>query len=104
MNRPDLEYYVAGFERLIAHHNELKPVYAELEGRKFLLQSLWPLLDMIIMTAAFHTDEDHAAIHDDCRELLIFNKGFSQVAARLVREARSCNRRHRPQRDARTAR
>lgn len=59
-------------------------MYAELEGRKFLLQSLWPLQDMIIMTAAFHTDEDHAAIHDDYRELLIINEGIYQVAARLV--------------------
>lgn len=72
------------FERLIARHHEMKPVYTELEEKKLSGQSLWTLLDMIIMTAAFNTDEESATLRDEYLELQKTNKEISQIASRLV--------------------
>lgn len=50
------------FERLITRHNEMKPVYAELQEKNVIGHQLWILLELCIFAGAFATAEKHAAL------------------------------------------
>lgn len=57
------------FERLIARHDEMKPVYAELEELDVTEVRLGILLKQCIFAGAFATADNHAGLRADYTEL-----------------------------------
>lgn len=71
------------FERLIARHNEMKPVYAELQKKHVTECRLWTLLEQCIFAGAFATAGKHAALRADHIELQSLNGDISRTALQL---------------------
>lgn len=71
------------FERLIARHNEMRPVYTELQEKHVTEHQLWILLEQCIFAGAFATVDNHAAIRADYIELQSLSEDISRTALQL---------------------
>lgn len=71
------------FERLIARHDEMKPVYAELQEKHVTEHRLWILLEQCIFAGAFATADNHAALRADYIELQSLSEDISCTALQL---------------------
>ena len=71
------------FERLITRHDEMKPVYAELQKKNVTGQQLWILLEQCIFAGAFATADKYAALRADYSELQTLSKDISRTAKQL---------------------
>ncbi|WP_024186583.1 hypothetical protein [Escherichia coli] len=72
------------FERLIARHEEMEPVYAELEEKCVTGQRLWVLLEQCIFSGGIGTADNHAALRADYRELQSIGEEIPLLSIRLA--------------------
>ncbi|MHB9323266.1 hypothetical protein ACP3TG_29960 [Phytobacter diazotrophicus] len=72
------------FERLIARHKEMEPVYAELEGKGVTGVRQWVFLEQCIFAGGFGTADNHAALRADYRELQAIAKEIPILSYRLA--------------------
>lgn len=72
------------FDRLITHHHEMFAVYEELAERGITGTRLWILLEQLIFAASFGTEEKHARLRSDFRELTALNEAISEASIRLA--------------------
>ncbi|WPS11033.1 hypothetical protein SM907_24520 (plasmid) [Klebsiella aerogenes] len=71
------------FERLIARHDEMKPVYAELQELHVTEGRLWILLEQCIFAGTFATADNHAGLRADYSELQSLSEDIPRTALRL---------------------
>lgn len=71
-------------ERLIARHEEMAPVYSELEERGIAGQRLWVLLEQCIFAGDFGTADNHALLRADYRELQSIGNEIPLLSRRLA--------------------
>lgn len=71
------------FERLIARHDEMKPVYVELQAKHITGFQLWIFMEQCIFAGAFATTEQHSALRADYTELQSLNEDISRTALQL---------------------
>lgn len=71
------------FERLITRHDEMKPVYSELQEKNVTGRQLWIFLEQCIFAGAFATADKHAALRADYTELQTLSKDISRTAIQL---------------------
>ncbi|WP_225622423.1 hypothetical protein [Musicola keenii] len=76
------------FERLIARHNEMEAVYAELEERRVTGQQLWILLEQCVFAGGFGTPDHHAILRADHRELQELCEAIPVMSIRLAQALR----------------
>ncbi|MFP1878533.1 hypothetical protein ACLEE3_08205 [Lonsdalea quercina] len=72
------------FERLIERHEEMKPVYVELAERKFNGTRLWILLEQCVFAGGFSTEDRHATLRADHKELLEINENIMVMSIKLA--------------------
>lgn len=72
------------FERLIARHDEMKPVYEELANRGVTGHQLWNLLEQFIFAGSFSTEENHASLRTDYQELTELNVAIGKFSNKLA--------------------
>ncbi|EAO1992890.1 hypothetical protein E0G79_24465 [Salmonella enterica] len=71
------------FERLIDRHDEMKPVYTELQEKNVTGCQLWNFLEQSIFAGAFATADNHAVLRADYNELQSLNEDISYTALQL---------------------
>jgi hypothetical protein len=72
------------FERFIARHDEMRPVYRELAENGVTDVKLWNLLEQFIFSGTFSREENHAELRADYDELTTLNDNISEACARLA--------------------
>ncbi|WP_413536203.1 hypothetical protein [Rahnella inusitata] len=72
------------FDRLIIRNHEMIAVYEELAERGITGTRLWILLEQLIFAASFGTEEKHARLRSDYRELNGLNEAISEASSRLA--------------------
>lgn len=72
------------FERLIARHQEMGPVYAELEEKNVTGERLWVLLEQCIFAGVFGMTDKHAALRADYKELQSIGDDIPVLSRRLA--------------------
>lgn len=85
------------FERLIARHNEMVPVYEELARRKITSYLLWPLLERLVFAGALETPAHHEQLRADHRELeslYVRIRDASHLLAMMLAEAEEIENRN----------
>lgn len=94
------------FNRLIERHDEMEAVYREIATSGITRQQFWLLLEQIVHTGSFGTEQNHAVLRADYEVLTKLNDDISEMSIRLAEmlERRSalidesghlhCERRH----------
>ena len=72
------------FERFIDRHDELQQLYGELGAIGITGPRLWPLLEQLIFSGTFSTEEYHTELREDYRELTALNEAISEASTKLA--------------------
>lgn len=65
------------FNRLIERHEEMEAVYREIATSGITRQQFWLLLEQIVHTGSFGTEQNHAMLRADYEELTKLNDDIS---------------------------